>query len=185
MNGSPPPAKCRRHAFRVRQRREVGGGRKYDECGSASGYPRLIVFQLHCACMRRRKAKRLRRRTARLSSLNDEGRAVFGTEEDESKPYSHPSSILLFTFAYLPAVWVVAGATDLHHVNLGRVLALLAAILAVLGRAAAAGFARALVRILLVSHLVPPSCKRRGRGRLVPQVSSRRAENASERSTED
>src|SRR5437763_5396119 len=37
---------------------------------------------------------------------------------------------------------MMAGAADLHHVNLGRVLALLAAILAVLRRGATAGRAR-------------------------------------------
>ena len=83
----------------------------------------------------------------------------------------------VFTFA-LTAVGVVAGAAYLHHVNLGRVLTLLAAILAALRRGAAAGLSRALVLRLLVSHLVPPSCKRRGRGCFMPQVSSRRAENA-------
>ena len=67
------------------------------------------------------------------------------------------------TFA-LSAVGVVAGAADLHHVNLGRVLTLLATVLAALRRLAAAGFARALVLSLLVCHLVPPCCKRRGRG---------------------
>src|SRR5215203_2704132 len=50
------------------------------------------------------------------------------------------------------AVRVMTGAADLHHVNLGRVLALLAAILAALRSRTAAGLARALL-LLLVRHL--------------------------------
>ena len=93
------------------------------------------------------------------------------------QPSLMKAALSVLTFA-LTAVGVVAGAADLHHVNLGRVLTLLAAILAALRRGAAAGLSRALVLRLLVSHLVPPSCKRRGRGCYVTQVSSRRAENA-------
>jgi hypothetical protein len=52
----------------------------------------------------------------------------------------------------LLAIGVMAGAADLHHVNLGRVLALFAAILAVLRRGAAASLTRAL-SLFLVSHL--------------------------------
>src|SRR5919205_1660798 len=53
----------------------------------------------------------------------------------------------------LAAVGVVAGAAYLHHVDLGRVLALLATVLAVLRRGAAAGLTRALVLTVLVGHL--------------------------------
>jgi hypothetical protein len=54
--------------------------------------------------------------------------------------------------ALSPAGGVVAGAADLHHVHLRRVLALLRAVLAALRRRAVAGLASALV-LLLVRHL--------------------------------
>src|SRR5438270_2114751 len=65
-------------------------------------------------------------------------------------PLLHDVKLLLL------AVRVVTGAADFHHVNLGRVLALLAAILAVLRRGATTRRARALVLRLLVRHLNPP-----------------------------
>ena len=59
---------------------------------------------------------------------------------------------------------MMAGAADFHHVNLGRVLALLAAILAALLGGATTGLARALVLRPLVRHLsLPPFSTRRSR----------------------
>src|SRR2546423_7545541 len=70
---------------------------------------------------------------------------------------------------------MMAGAAYLHHVNLGRVLTLLAAILAVLGRLAAARLARALLPLILVRHLKPPPLSsRRGRELLGPSFNPRR-----------
>ena len=69
----------------------------------------------------------------------------------------------------------MAGAAYLHHVNLGRVLTLLAAILAVLRRGAAARLARALLPLSLVRHLKPPPLSsRRGRELFGPSFNPRR-----------
>ncbi|MDT7688090.1 MAG: hypothetical protein QOE46_849 [Acidobacteriota bacterium] len=74
----------------------------------------------------------------------------------------------------LLAVGVMAGAADLHHVNLGRVLALLAAILAALRRGATTGLARTLLLLTLVRHLnlLISSTRCSGRG-ILTQVSTR------------
>src|SRR5947209_7245618 len=70
---------------------------------------------------------------------------------------------------------MMAGAAYLHHVNLGRVLTLLAAILAVLRRLAAARLARALLPLILVRHLKPPPLSsRRGRELFGPSFNPRR-----------
>ena len=65
------------------------------------------------------------------------------------RPYLYllrPEDLLL-------AVLMVASAADLHHVDFGRVLTFLAAILAVLRRRATARLARAGVVPRFVSHL--------------------------------
>jgi hypothetical protein len=72
---------------------------------------------------------------------------------------------------------MMAGATDFHHVNLGRVFALLAAILAARSRRAAARLARALVLRLVVSHFRVTSfnCSPSVGNVCVSQVSTREA----------
>src|ERR1700760_1000165 len=72
---------------------------------------------------------------------------------------------------------MMTGAADLHHVNLGRVLALLAAILAALRRRTTARRARALALRLFVSHFRVTSfnCSSRSGNVCVSQVSTRDA----------
>src|SRR5437763_5020367 len=80
---------------------------------------------------------------------------------------------------------MMAGAADLHHVNLGRVFALLAAILAVLRRGATAGRARALVLRLLVRHLnLPPFFDSSRSGSFAPSFIPRRHKGQARRRDE-
>src|SRR5205085_8989022 len=58
--------------------------------------------------------------------------------------------------AFLAALWMVATARDLSYMHLGCIFALFAAILAVLCRRTAAGFAPALIGFPLVCHRNQP-----------------------------
>lgn len=68
----------------------------------------------------------------------------------------HDSLRVNNVFGLLCARRVMTATADLHYANLGRILALLAAILAALRRSASACFARALIACLLVCHFNQP-----------------------------